>query len=137
MSSHVTSCIHHVPSSKRVSSSITPMINLVWKFFPRWVMSCLTLEPEKVLFRSKRLIELDQEDRVMKHNTNIVVNHHPILQGAMLPTHERKSGMSDHGVFILSTIPLSFLLRNQCTLHHFLCPLLRKSREISFKGGGL
>jgi hypothetical protein len=61
-----------------------------------------------------------------------------ILQGAMSPTHERKSGMGDREVFLLSTILLSFLLRGQYILHHFLCLLLCKYwDEISFKGGGL
>jgi hypothetical protein len=108
MSSHATSCIHLVPSSKRVSSSITPMIKSVWKFLPRCVMSSLTLEPEKVLFRSERLIKLDQEDRVMKYNTSRVMKHHKILQGAMSPTHERKSGTGDRGVFHLSRDEISF-----------------------------
>jgi hypothetical protein len=48
--SHITSCIHLNPLSKRISSLITPMIDAVWKFLPRWRMLPLTLEYEKVLF---------------------------------------------------------------------------------------
>jgi hypothetical protein len=48
--SHVTSCIHLDLLSKRISSMITPMIDAIWKFLPRWRMSPLTLGYEKVLF---------------------------------------------------------------------------------------
>jgi hypothetical protein len=51
---------------------------------------------EKVLFHSEHLLELlYQEDRVMKRNTSRVMKHNLILQGAMSPTHRRKSGMDD------------------------------------------
>jgi hypothetical protein len=43
----MTSCINHVLPSKRISSSIAPMIDSVLKFLPRWGMSSLPLELEK------------------------------------------------------------------------------------------
>jgi hypothetical protein len=59
-------------------------------------MSSLPLEFEKVLFHSEHPIELmDQEDRIMEHNTMRVMKHNPILQGAMSPMHGRESGMYD------------------------------------------
>jgi hypothetical protein len=117
LSSHVI-MISLVPSCL-----IAPMIDSVWKFLPRWVMSSSTLEFEKVLFHSEHPLELlDQEDWVMKHNTCIVMKHNTILQGAMSPTHERKSGMGDREVFLLSTVSISFLLCGQCIFHHFLFP---------------
>jgi hypothetical protein len=48
--SHVTLCTHLDLLSKRISSSITPMIDSVWKFLPGWSMLPLTLGCEKVLF---------------------------------------------------------------------------------------
>jgi hypothetical protein len=97
------------------------------------------LSLRKFLFLSEHPFKwLDQEDWVMKHNTSRVMKHNPILQGTMSPTHGRKSGMGDREVFLLSSVPLSFLIRGQCVFHRFLCPLLRKSLdEISSKGGGL
>jgi hypothetical protein len=136
----MTSCIHPVPSSKRVSSSITPMINSVWKFLPRWVMSSSMLEFEKVLFYSEHPIELmDQEDCVMEHNTRRVLKHSLILQGVMSPMHRKKSCMGNREVFLLSTYPISSSLHGQCIIHRFMYPpLLHKYRdEISFKRGGL
>jgi hypothetical protein len=56
LSSHVVmislapSCIYHVWLSKRMSSSIAPRINSVWKFLSRWVMLSLTSEFKKVHF---------------------------------------------------------------------------------------
>jgi hypothetical protein len=97
------------------------------------------LEFEKVRFHSEYPLELwDQGDRVMKRNTSGVMKHNPIQQGAMSPKQERKSGMGDREVFLRSIVLLSFLLRGQCILHRFLCPLLHKSWDkISFKSGGL
>jgi hypothetical protein len=70
MISLVPSCIYYVRLSKRMSYSITPRIDSVWKFLPRWVMSSSMLKFEKVLFHSEHPIELIyQEDRVMKCNT--------------------------------------------------------------------
>jgi hypothetical protein len=87
----VTSHIHHVLSSKRISSSMAPMIDPIQN-----LRESLTLELEKVLFHSEHLLEsLDQEDRIMKPKTSRVMNHNPILQGAMSHTHRRKSGMGD------------------------------------------
>jgi hypothetical protein len=93
----------------------------------------------KSLFLFEHLLEwLDQEDQVMKRNTSRVMKHTPIPQGTMLPTHRRKSGTGDQEVFLLSIVPLSFLIRDRCVFHRLLCPLLHKSRnEISFKAGGL
>jgi hypothetical protein len=123
MSSPMTSCIHHVLSSKRISSSIAPMIDPVWNL-------------RKPFFHSEQPLELlDQEDQLMKCNTSRVIEHNPIQQYAMPPMHQRESGTVDREVFFLSTVPLSFLLSDQLILHHFLCPLLRKSQdEISFRG---
>jgi hypothetical protein len=139
MISLVLSCIYPVRVSKRMSSLIALQIDSFWKFSPRWVMSSLTLEFEKVHFQSEYLLELlDQEGRVRKSNTRRAMKHNLILQGMMSPTHGRKSGMGDREVFLLSTVPLSFLIRGQWVSHRFLCPVLRKSQnEISFKGGGL
>jgi hypothetical protein len=116
----VTLCIHPILPSKRISSSIAPMIDSVWKFLPRWGMLSLTLELEKVLFHSEHSIELDQEG-VRKRNTSRVMKHNPILQGAMSPTQGRKSSMRDREVFLLPTVPISPILRDQCILHRFLC----------------
>jgi hypothetical protein len=81
-----------------------------------------SLEFEKVLFHSEHLLELmDHEDRVMKHDTSRVMKQNLILQGAMSPTHRRKSGMDDQEVLLLSTVSISFLLHGQCIFHHFLC----------------
>jgi hypothetical protein len=100
-------------------------------------MSSLTLELKKVLFHSEHQIELDQEDGVMKRNTSRVMKYNPILQGAMSPTHRRKSCMRDWEVFLIPIIPISSFLRCQCIFHRFLCPFLCKSRdEIFLKGEG-
>jgi hypothetical protein len=117
---------------KRISSSIASMIDPVWN-----LRKSLALELENVLFHSEYPLELlEQEDQVMKCNTSRVMKHHPVLQDAMSPMHRRKSCMGDQKVFLLSTVPLSFL--GQCVFHHFLCSLLHKSQdEISFKRGGL
>jgi hypothetical protein len=133
MISPATSCIHHVLSSKRISSSIAPMINPIWN-----LRKSLTLEFEKILFHFKHPLELlDQEYRVMKRNMSRVMKHNLILQGAMSHTHGRKSGMDDQEVLLLSIVLISFLLHSQCIFHRLLCPLLRKSwDEISFRGGG-
>jgi hypothetical protein len=88
--SHVTSCIHPILPSKRISSSIVPMVDPVGI-----LRMSLTLELQKVLFHSEHLIELDQEDGVAKRNTSGVMKHNMIEQGSMSPTHERKSGMGD------------------------------------------
>jgi hypothetical protein len=107
------------------------------KFLPWWRMSSLTLEHENVLFHSKYPLELLDHDRVMKLNTSRVTKHHPVLQVAMSPTHGRKSYMCDRKVFLLSTVPLFFLLCGQCVFHRFLFTHRRKSQyEISFKGEG-
>jgi hypothetical protein len=145
LSSHVIiislmpSCICHVRLSKRMSSLITPRIDLVWKFLQRWVMSSSTLEFEKVLFQSEHPIELmDQEDRVMERNTRRVMKHSLILQGAISLMHERKSCMGNQEVFLLSIVPITSFLHDQCIFHHFSCHPVRTSQdEISFKGGGL
>jgi hypothetical protein len=50
-------------------------------------VSSLTLGLENIVFHSELLIELDQEDRVMKHNTSGVMEHNLSLQGAMSPNH--------------------------------------------------
>jgi hypothetical protein len=49
--------IHLVRLSKRMSSPFTPMIELVCKFLPRWVMLSLMLKFEKVLFHPERPIK--------------------------------------------------------------------------------
>jgi hypothetical protein len=83
-----------------------PMIDPVWN-----LRKSITLEFEKVLFHFEHPLELvDQEDRVMKCNTSRVMKHNLIQQGAMSPTHGRKSGMDDREVLLLSTVPISFLL---------------------------
>jgi hypothetical protein len=120
MISPATSCIHPVLSSKRISSSIALMIDSVWNLRKPFVHFEHPLEL------------LDEEDRVMKCNTSRVMKHNPIRQGAMSPTHGRKSGMDDREVPLLSTIPISFLLPSQCIFHHFLCPLLCKSWDEIF-----
>jgi hypothetical protein len=95
LSSHVImislmpSCICHVRVSKWMSSSTAPKIDSVWKFLPQWRMSSLTLELENVL--SIWLESLDQEDWVMKPKTSRVMKHNLTRQGAMSPTHKRKS----------------------------------------------
>jgi hypothetical protein len=67
------------------------MIDPVWN-----LRKSIALELEKVLFHFEHLLEsLDQEDRVMKPKISRVMKHNPIRQGAMSPTHERKSGMGD------------------------------------------
>jgi hypothetical protein len=97
----------------------------------------LTLEFERVLSHSEHLIELDQQDRVMKHNKQ---SHEAQPDSTMVlchPTHGRKSCMRDREVLPLATTPMSFLLRGQYSLHRFSCPFLHKSQdEISFKGEG-
>jgi hypothetical protein len=99
MISLMPSCICHVQLSKRMSSSIAPRIDSVWKFLPRWVMSSSTLEFEKVLFHSEYPIELmDHEDRVLEHNIRRAMKHNPILQGAMSFMHGRKSCMGNREV---------------------------------------
>jgi hypothetical protein len=133
----VTSCIHHVPLSKRISSLIAPMIDSVWEFLPWWEMSSLTLEFEKDLYHFEYPIELmDQEDRVMEHNTRRVMKHIRILQGAMSPMHRRKGCLRNWEVFILPTTSISSFIRSQCIVHHFLCPLHKYRDEISYKGEG-
>jgi hypothetical protein len=79
---------------------------------------------------------MEQEDRVMKHNTSRIMKYHSILQGETSPMHRRKSCMSNWEVLLLSTVSISSV---QYILHRFLCsPSLRKSRDdISFKVGGL
>jgi hypothetical protein len=82
----------------------------------------LTLRYEKVYFFSKLSLELlDQEDWIMKCNTSRVMKHNSIQQGAMSPTHKRKSCMKDRKVFLLWTILISSFLHDQCALHRFLC----------------
>jgi hypothetical protein len=84
------------------------MIDPVWN-----LRKSLTLELEKVLFHSEHPLEsLDQEDRVMKPKTSRVMNHNLILRGAMSLMHERKSDMGDQKVFLLSIVPMSFLIRS-------------------------
>jgi hypothetical protein len=130
---------HLVQLSKIMTSSIAPSIDSVWKFLPRWAMSSLMLEFAKNLFHPDHPNELiDQENWVMEYNTRRAMKHSPILHGTMSPTHGRKSGMGDREVFLLSTIPLSFLIHSQCVFYRFLYPHLHKSwDEISFKRGGL
>jgi hypothetical protein len=70
---------------------------------------------------SIRLELLDQEDWVMKPKTSRVKKHNPTRQGAMSPTHERKSCMKDREVFLLWTISISSFPHDQCALHRFLC----------------
>jgi hypothetical protein len=133
-------CIHPVQLSKRMSSLIMSRIEPVQKFLPRWVMSSLMLEFEKILFHTEHPIEsMDQADRVMEHNTRRVMKHNPILQGAISLMHRRKSCKGNREVFLLSTVPMSSFLRGQCIFHHFLCsPSSHKSQDdISFKGEGL
>jgi hypothetical protein len=48
--------------SKRMSSPIVLMIDLVWKFLPWWGMSALTLELEKVLFHPTHWMKQSGED---------------------------------------------------------------------------
>jgi hypothetical protein len=48
--------------------------------------------------------------------------HGQSLQSTLSPKHERNSGMRHWEVFLLSTVPLSFLLHCQCIFHRFLCP---------------
>jgi hypothetical protein len=125
---HSTLCIHPIRLSKRMSSPIAPRINSFWKFLPQWALSSLKLEFEKVLFHFEHLIELmDQEDRVMEHNTRRVMKYNPILQGAISFMHRSKSCMGNQELFLLSVVPISSFLCSQCSFHRFLCPLLRKS----------
>jgi hypothetical protein len=92
----------------------------IWEFFPSRAFDQV----------------MDQEDRVMKHNTCRIMKHHSILQGETSPMHRRKSCMSNREVLLLSSVPISSV---QYIIHRFLCShCLHKSRdEISFKGGGL
>jgi hypothetical protein len=81
---------------------------------------------------------MDQEDRVMRRNTSRVVKHNPILQGAMLSMHGRKSGMDDRE-HLLSSVPIPEILLATRSMYRssFLVPSPSKSRdEISFKGEG-
>jgi hypothetical protein len=111
MISLMPSCICHVWLSKRMSSSITPRIDSVWKFLPQWVMSSSMLEFEKVLFHSEHPLELlDQEDQVRMYNTSRVMKHNPSLHGAMSFRHERKSGRDDWEVLLFSTVSIPDIL---------------------------
>jgi hypothetical protein len=134
----MTSCIHPVLPSKRISSLITPIIDSVWKFLPQLGMSTLTLEFEKVLFpfrASAQVVAPRGPSNEAQHKQSHETQSNSTR--CYPPTHERKSGMGDREVFLLSTVPLSFLRRDQCILHCFLCPLFRKSQdETSFKGEG-
>jgi hypothetical protein len=133
----MTSCIHPVLLSWRISSLIVPMIDSVWKFLSYWGMLSLTLEFGKVPLHFEHPLQLlDQEDWVMKCNTSIVKKHTLILQGAMSPTHGRKSYIGDQKVFLLLTILISSFHHDQYILHCFLCsPFFHIARdEISLRG---
>jgi hypothetical protein len=118
----------HVPIlfnlSKRISSSITPMIASVWKFLPIWGMPSLTLELENVLFHFEPMIELGQEDRVMKCNTSRVMNHNPSLQGAMSPTHGWKSCLRDREVLSSNGLNIFVSPRSMHPTSFLVLPLL-------------
>jgi hypothetical protein len=80
---------------------------------------------------------MDQQDRIMKHNTSRVVKHNLILQGAM---HGRKSGMDDREVLLLSTVPIPDILLATQSMHlssFLVLPPSKSQDEISFRGGGL
>jgi hypothetical protein len=138
--SHVASCIRLNLLSKRISSSITLMIDPFWKFLPGWRMSPLTLDFEEVLFLSELPLELlNQEDRVMRRHTSRVMKRNQILQGDMLPTHRRKGGMGDQEVLLHLIILMTSLLHNQRVLHCFFCfppPFVNLRTRFLLRGEG-
>jgi hypothetical protein len=74
----------------------------------------------------------------MKCNTNKIVKHNPILQGAGSSMHGRKSSIDDQEV-LLSTVLIPDILLATESMHRssFHAPPPSKSRdEIFFKGGG-
>jgi hypothetical protein len=74
----------------------------------------------------------------MKSNTNKIVKHNPILQGAGSSMHGRKSSIDDQEV-LLSTVLIPDILLATESMHRssFHAPPPSKSRdEIFFKGGG-
>jgi hypothetical protein len=98
------------------------------------------LEFEKVLFYSEYPTELmDQEDRVIEHNTRRVMKHNPILQGVMSLMHGRKSYMGNQEVSLFQRSRyLHFSTINASFIVSYAPPSFCKSQdEIFFKGGGL
>jgi hypothetical protein len=95
---------------------------------PAWnLRKSLTLEFGRILFHSEHSIELlDQEDRVMEHNTRRVMKHNPILQGGMSLMRGRKSCMGTWEVSFFqrsrylrfSAVNASFIV--SCALHPFI-----------------
>jgi hypothetical protein len=108
-----------VIQEKVISNAL--MIDLVWKFLPRWVRLSLTLEFEKVFFLFDLPLELlNQENRVIRRHTSRAMKRNQILQGAMSPMHRRKGGMGEREVLHL-TVLISSFLHDQCALYRFLC----------------
>jgi hypothetical protein len=81
---------------------------------------------------------MDQEDRVMKHNTSKVVKHNLILKGVISSMHGRKSGMDDREDLLLSTVPISDILIATQSMHcsSFLVPLLNLGTRFLLRGEG-
>jgi hypothetical protein len=135
MISPVPLCIHSILSSKRIPSSIMPMIDSVWMFLPHWGDVVLDIGTRESSFPFGASDRVGPRRWSTEAQHNGVMKHNPILQGTMSSTHVRKSCMRDREVLLLSIVSISFFLHGQCIFHRFLCPLLHKSRdEISFKG---
>jgi hypothetical protein len=115
---HVTSCIYLFLLAKHAG---TPFLIMHWSHsclqVPTSMKCAIPWHWNLKKFFSEHPIELmDQEDRVMEHNTRRVMKHSLILQGAISFVHERKSYMEDREVPPFNCLKI----HGQCDLHHFL-----------------
>jgi hypothetical protein len=98
--------------SKRISSSIAPMITPVWKFLPRRGILSLTLELENVLFHSEHLIEWWSATQAESWSTTGVykVPCRPLMDGKPIWETEKFSPFQRSRYLRSSTINASYIV---------------------------